>query len=106
MDQWRADAFAEVLLSGTGTAGALESITATVSVVIPAAALIGDRSDEGREEPACLADGTLVDLETVRALAGAAGDLGAGVHPPSQRCRSCRRRLPANRCSTPLVATP
>ncbi len=74
-DQYRADALLELLLCGqvpenlTGVA----AITATIAVTIPATALL--RDDDGGEPgselrfPAMLDGRTLVDVDTVRALA-------------------------------------
>ena len=71
-DQYRADAFLELLLTGQTPADmtGVKTITATIAVTIPATALLHD-DDSHRQEPfPALLDGDiLVDVDTVRALA-------------------------------------
>ncbi|WP_206447696.1 HNH endonuclease signature motif containing protein [Agrococcus sp. KRD186] len=72
-DQYRADAFLELMLTGqvpenlTG----VNAVTATIAITIPATALLHDDDDSRGQEPfPALLDGhILVDAATVRALA-------------------------------------
>ncbi|WP_404313155.1 HNH endonuclease [Agrococcus terreus] len=75
IDQRRADAFCDLLLTGDATGSGIDGIRAEVSVVIPATALVtaspdADHSPDGVAPR--LLGGSLVDAETVRDLAAAA----------------------------------
>ena len=71
VDQRRADACCDLLLTGEPTDRALAGIRAQVSIVIPATVLLSDASrDDGGGESARLRSGALVDPDTARWLAG------------------------------------
>lgn len=65
IDERRADALCDLLLTGEPAAAAIEGIRAEVSIVMPASVLTGN----GAEDVARLASGAPVDPETARALA-------------------------------------
>lgn len=71
IDQRRADALCDLLLTGEATGVATDGIRAEVTVVIPATALIGVDDEAAGGEARMLA-GAPVDAETVRRLAAEA----------------------------------
>ena len=72
VDQRRADACCDLLLTGEPTDRALAGIRAQVSIVIPATVLLGDDGGDGGSggDGARLRSGALVDPDTARWLAG------------------------------------